>query len=140
MGEFRPIARQLPYLGGDLLWLIFVRADPKTATRCRELSTRWRFLLRSDLFMQENFNKNIVNHRTVVFGVGSPPNDDVSQWFVQADVHNGRQDLFRVPHEINHYGSYTAVGSDKGIMCMRCSMGGYNSTLLIWNPLKRTHR
>ncbi|MED6120966.1 hypothetical protein PIB30_025743, partial [Stylosanthes scabra] len=77
---------------------------------------------------------------TVVVGVGPPPNDDVSQWFIQANVQNGRQDLFRVPHEIDHYGSYTLVGSDKGIVCMRVSIMGYNPTLLIWNPLKQTHR
>ncbi|MED6184300.1 hypothetical protein PIB30_046096, partial [Stylosanthes scabra] len=115
VGKFRPIARQLPHLGDNLLWLIFVAADTKSAAKCRELSKTWRFLLGSDLFVQENFKKNVVNHRTVVVGVEPPPNDDVSRWFVQADVHNGRQDLFRVPHEINHYGSYTVVGSDKGI-------------------------
>ncbi|MED6222022.1 hypothetical protein PIB30_060512 [Stylosanthes scabra] len=60
-------------------------------------------------------------------------------WFVQADVHNGCEVMFRVPHEINHYSSYTVVGSDKGIVCKRFSMGGYNSTLLIWNSLKRKY-
>ncbi|MED6184665.1 hypothetical protein PIB30_049684 [Stylosanthes scabra] len=77
---------------------------------------------------------------TVVVGIGPPPNDDISQWFIQANVRNGHQDLFRVPHEINHYGSYTLVGSDNGIVCMRVSIVGFNPTLLIWSPLKQTHR
>ncbi|MED6122657.1 hypothetical protein PIB30_041836 [Stylosanthes scabra] len=140
MGEFQPIPRQLPHLGDDLLWLIFVRADPTTVARCRTLSKRLKFLLKSDLFVKEHFKENETNRKSVVVGVGPPPNDDVSQWFMQADVHGGRQDLFRVPHEINNYDRYTVVGSDKGIVCMRYSMGGYNSTLLIWNPLMRSHR
>ncbi|MED6157719.1 hypothetical protein PIB30_025992 [Stylosanthes scabra] len=134
------VPRQLPHLGDDLLWLIFVRTDPKTAVTCRTLCKRLSFLLKSDLFVKENYKENEIIRKSVMVGVGPPPNDDVSQWFMQADVNGGRQDLFRVPQEINNYERYTVVGSDKRIVCMRYSMGGANSALLIWNPLMRTHR
>ncbi|MED6207417.1 hypothetical protein PIB30_035621 [Stylosanthes scabra] len=140
MSDSTPKKRQLPYLGDDIIRLIFVRTHQKTVGRCHLLSTRWKFLLRSDLFVIENFKQNIVNLRTVVVGVGPPPNDDVSRWFIQANVHNGRQYLFRVPAEINHFGSYAFVGSDKGIVCKRFSIAGHMSKLLIWNPLKNNHQ
>ncbi|RYR16211.1 hypothetical protein S83_048876 [Arachis hypogaea] len=130
----------LPHLNEDLIWKIIVKADPKTAGRCRTLSKGWNFRLCTPIFMKENFRENKERNRSVIIGIGYPPSDENSIWFIRAFVDSGRQVQFNVPIDINQYGFYALIGSDHGNVCLRISMGGLNSRLLIWNPLTRKRR
>ncbi|RYR36435.1 hypothetical protein HN51_030044 [Arachis hypogaea] len=135
MSDFLPMKTHLPHLGEDLLWRIFVRADPKTVGKCRSLSKAWNFRLCTPNFVKENYKENKERNRSVIIGIGFPPSDQNSLWFVRAFVNDGSQVQFNVPTENQQFGFYAVIGSDHGNICLRISMGGLNSRLLIWNPL-----
>ncbi|RYR08218.1 hypothetical protein Ahy_B05g075793 [Arachis hypogaea] len=131
---------KLPHLADELIWRIIAKTDPKTAGRCRSLSRGWNFKLCTPLFLNEHFRENKDCNRSVITGIGYPPNDENSIWFVRAFLDSGHQVQFDVPVDINQYGFYALIGSDYGNVCLRISMGGLNSHLLIWNPLTRKRR
>ncbi|XP_057723788.1 F-box/kelch-repeat protein At3g23880-like [Arachis stenosperma] len=140
MSDVSPKKFDLPHLGDELLWKIFVKSDPKTVGRCRSLNRVWSYRLSTPLFVKQNFRENKDKDGSVIIGIGYPPTDENSQWFVRADVETGRQFHFGVPMQINHFGYYSLVGDDHGNLCIRLSYGGLNSRIIIWNPLTRDIR
>ncbi|RYR08944.1 hypothetical protein Ahy_B05g076850 [Arachis hypogaea] len=81
------------------------------------------------------YDARTISRRSVIIGIGYPPSDQNSLWFVRAFVDDGHQVQFNVPTENQQFSFYAVIGSDHGNICLRISMGGLNSRLLIWNPL-----
>ncbi|XP_016200208.1 putative F-box protein At1g46840 [Arachis ipaensis] len=140
MNDIPPKRGDLPFLSDDIILKILVKADPKTVGKCRSLSKAWNSRLCTNLFIKQNYKETKDRDRSVIVGIGSPPSDQNSMWYVRASVDTGRQFNFNVPIEINHYGFYSILGSNHGVICLRISMGGLNSRLLMWNPLTRKRR
>ncbi|XLT12074.1 hypothetical protein HN51_057764 [Arachis hypogaea] len=136
MSDFLPTRTPPPHLGDeDLIWKILVKADPKMVGRCMTVSRAWNFKLCTPTFVKENYKENKERNKSVIIGIGYPPSNQNSLWFIRAFVDDGRQVQFNVPMDINQFGFYAVIGSDHGNICLRISMGGLNSRLLIWNPL-----
>ncbi|XP_020970266.1 uncharacterized protein LOC110268448 [Arachis ipaensis] len=114
--------------------------DPRTVRRCKSLSKAWNFRLSTPAFVKKNYKENKELKRSVIIGIGHPPGDQNSLWFIRAFVDDGSQVQFNVPSGINQFGFYAIIGSDNGNVCLRISMGGLNSRLLVWNPLINKQR
>ncbi|MED6180758.1 hypothetical protein PIB30_013386 [Stylosanthes scabra] len=104
----------LPHIDDNLLWKILVRAEPK-----------------------ENYTANKHRTRSLIIGMGYPPTDHVSHYFVRYDVDRNEQLTIVVPHSIWRYYNHVVLGSDHGVICIRSSAGGGRSRILLWNPLTR---
>ncbi|XLR30565.1 hypothetical protein HN51_050438 [Arachis hypogaea] len=135
MSGISPKKNPLPYLGDDLVWKILTKADPKTVGRCRTLNKSWNFRLNTPYFVKQNWAEQKGQNINVIVGVGNPPADENSQWFIRADVNDGVHSQLNLPIVINQLGFYSLIGSDHGVLCIKLSQGGLNSRLLIWNPL-----
>ncbi|XP_072087973.1 uncharacterized protein [Arachis hypogaea] len=140
MSDTPPNMKKLPHLSEDLIWKIMVKADPKTVGQCRTLSKGWNFRLCTNLFVKANYKENKDRSKSVIVGIGYPPGDYNSIWFVRAYLHSGRQVQFNVPMDANQYGLYSVIGSENGIICIKISLGGLNSRLLVWNPVSDKRR
>ncbi|MED6161850.1 hypothetical protein PIB30_064625 [Stylosanthes scabra] len=110
--------RQNHTFDDDIFWTIFVHTEPKVATRCRTLSKKRFELLKSEVFIEENFKATNQN----------------SKWFLGIDAETGEHIPLSIPATINVFGHYYMVGSDHGNICVRVTESGINSRLLIWNP------
>ncbi|MED6146563.1 hypothetical protein PIB30_035565 [Stylosanthes scabra] len=135
MSDPPPRNFDLPHIEDDLLWKILVKAEPKVAARCQLLSTAWNFKLQSSLFLMENFHANRNRTRSLIIGMGHPPTDNVSHYFVRYDVDRNEQLTIVVPISIWRYQNHSVVGSDHGVICIRSSAGGGRSRIFLWNPL-----
>ncbi|MED6152090.1 hypothetical protein PIB30_088670 [Stylosanthes scabra] len=133
--EYSQNKRHAPTLCDDLLWAIFMGSDPRVAARCRSLSKHWEHVLLSDKFILENFKANRERKQSVIVGIGYPPTNQKSHWFVRIDAKSGEQIPLNIPANINIFGYYSMIGSDHGNLCIRVTESGINSRLLIWNPL-----
>ncbi|RYR16270.1 hypothetical protein HN51_067711 [Arachis hypogaea] len=140
MSDTPPNMKKLPHLSEDLIWKIMVKADPKTVGQCRTLSKGWNFRLCTNLFVKANYKENKDRSKSVIVGIGYPPGDYNSVWFVRAYIQSGRQVQFNIPMDANQYGFYSVIGSENGIICIKISLGGLNSRLLIWNPVSDKRR
>ncbi|RYR14774.1 hypothetical protein Ahy_B04g071468 [Arachis hypogaea] len=134
MSDITPTKLPLSHLADDLLWKIFVKSELKTVGRCRTLNKTWRFKLSTALFVKQNFKENKDRNQSLIIGVGYPPSDSNSQWFVMADVEHGHQLQLNIPANINQFGYYSIVGTDNGNLCIRYCQGGLNSSLMILIP------
>ncbi|MED6107640.1 hypothetical protein PIB30_015813 [Stylosanthes scabra] len=68
-------------LPNDVLWMIFVNAEPKLTARCRTFNKKWCSMLNSQLFIAENYKANTTRQKDVIVGIGYSPADLKSQWF-----------------------------------------------------------
>ncbi|MED6183665.1 hypothetical protein PIB30_039784 [Stylosanthes scabra] len=101
----------LPKLDDEILWKIFAKANPKTATKCRALSKRWNLRLKSRVWVEEDIPERVKTR----FHTLSIVKDEVafaysfyeSQFKTVVDVYqvtrNGSSGsrwgkLFRIPH------------------------------------------
>ncbi|MED6197682.1 hypothetical protein PIB30_058940 [Stylosanthes scabra] len=101
-----------PALADELLWKILVKAEPK-----------------------EHYNESRNKTRSIIMGLGYPPIDQISEFFLRYDVDRREQLTVALPPSIAHYGTRVLIESDHGIICIRVSMGMVNSRILLWNPL-----
>ncbi|XLR64279.1 hypothetical protein HN51_006746 [Arachis hypogaea] len=127
----------LPHINDELLWKIFSKSHHKTVGKCRMLSKKWRHKLSSPYFVKQHFMENKLRDKRMIIGVGYLPFDEKSKWFLCVDVASGQQFDFNIPIPIDNFGYYVLIGSDQGNICLKFSQGGFNSTLMILNPLTR---
>ncbi|MED6139614.1 hypothetical protein PIB30_085494 [Stylosanthes scabra] len=135
MSDIPPRNLNFPHVGEELLWKILVKAEPNVVAKCKLLNTTWKFKLESSLFLQEHFNEQRNKTRSIIVGLGYPPTDQISNFFLRYDVDRKEQVRFVVPQSIRDYEDRVLIGSDHRILCIRASIGLTNSRILLWNPL-----
>ncbi|XLS70450.1 hypothetical protein HN51_027315 [Arachis hypogaea] len=124
----------------DILLEIFRRSEPKTAVRCRALGKVWNEILSEYSFMKENTFATKGKHLNLLLQVGlaawvySP--DNISM----IDCVNGAVIPCQLPIEIDQSGWWSVIGSENGMLCLRYSINGFNSEVLVWNPLLKSLR
>ncbi|XP_052113680.1 uncharacterized protein LOC127744890 [Arachis duranensis] len=137
MSDISTNGTKLPHINDDLIWKIFVKVEPKTVGRLKVVNKAWKYRLSTPLFIKQNWEKNKHRDKSVIIGIGYPPADQNSQWFVRVMADTGAQIQFSIPFNINGFWFYSLIGSDHGVLCVRVSPGGLNARLIIWNPLTR---
>ncbi|MED6181097.1 hypothetical protein PIB30_016435 [Stylosanthes scabra] len=128
----------LPKLDDEILWKIFAKADPKTATKCRALSNRWNLRLKSPLFAKRNYRENKDNNMQVVATLARPSHGKHCFSMVRVDMQTKQQSQGKVPEPIRNFSSFQVIRSSNGILCVKFSLGNVHSELAVWNPLTRT--
>ncbi|XP_057739728.1 uncharacterized protein LOC130956751 [Arachis stenosperma] len=117
----------------DILLEIFRRSEPKTVVRCRALGKVWNEILSEYSFMKENTFATKGKHLNLLLQVGlaawvySP--DNISM----IDCVSGAVIPCQLPVEIDQSGWWSVIGSKNGMLCLRYSINGFNSEVLVWN-------
>ncbi|XLR27586.1 hypothetical protein HN51_040889 [Arachis hypogaea] len=124
----------------DILMEIFTRTDPKTAATCRAASTTWRVRLSSDKFRRDNTIANIGKHQKVLLQIGDQETYCSRVYFCLVDCLDGGRVPAPMPEQLGHHGWWSVIGSDCGMICVRYSRAGFDTGLMVWNPLMRVAR
>ncbi|XLR36055.1 hypothetical protein HN51_045397 [Arachis hypogaea] len=124
----------------DILMEIFTRTDPKTAVTCRAASTTWRVRLSSDKFRRDNTIANIGKHQKVLLQMGDQETYCSRVCFCLVDCLDGGRVPAPMPKQLGHRGWWSVIGSDYGMICVRYSRAGFDTGLMVWNPLVRVAR
>ncbi|MED6108971.1 hypothetical protein PIB30_029196 [Stylosanthes scabra] len=132
--------QDLHQLNDELLWKIFVKAQPKVVARCRLLSTSWDYKLKSTSFLKEHYDESRSKTRSLIIGLGYPPTDRVSNHFIRLFLGSTQQVNFVLPRPNWFNENCVVIGSDHGVVCFRFTAGDPNSRILIWNPLTLKER
>ncbi|MED6144017.1 hypothetical protein PIB30_011521 [Stylosanthes scabra] len=98
---------KLSYMGDDILFKIFVKCHPKTVGRLKTLNKQWRDRLHRSLFARLNWKENDEHEQSLV------------------------------PAELEDYGYFSIIGSDRGNICLRYSKSKQGIELMVWNPLTK---
>ncbi|MED6122464.1 hypothetical protein PIB30_040108 [Stylosanthes scabra] len=87
-------------------------------------------MLKSQLFITENYEANSKRQSDVIVGVGYPPANLNSQWFFKVDMQSREGFPFDIPRGISPFGHYTMIGVNHGNLCLRVTEAGLNSRLM----------
>ncbi|MED6105945.1 hypothetical protein PIB30_000068 [Stylosanthes scabra] len=137
MTQAPPASDQLPNFDEEILWKIFCKADPKTATRCRVLSKMWKRKLTNPLFVKHNFRENKERNMQVVVSLARTGRDDECFSMVRVDMQTRQQCEGKVPESLRQFSSFEVIGSSHGLLCVRFILGNTHSELAVWNPLTK---
>ncbi|MED6205766.1 hypothetical protein PIB30_020735, partial [Stylosanthes scabra] len=121
-------------LGDEILLKIFAKSDPKTAARCRAINKRWCYKLMTPLFAKHNFRENKNKYMNVIAGLGCPPQHDFSKWCVRVYVDTTEKLNVYFPWEVNGFRSYSMIGLDHRIICLKFDREGFDFGIVVWNP------
>ncbi|MED6210658.1 hypothetical protein PIB30_066251 [Stylosanthes scabra] len=128
----------LPFLGEDALFNIFVRCDPRTVGRVRCTSNTWRWRLRVPEFARLNWTANDHRSCTALVGYGYSSYGEKSHWATQVNAGDGSLNVVRLPFEIIEAGYFTIIGSDNGNLCLKYAHTGEDMEILVVNPLTKS--
>ncbi|MED6127992.1 hypothetical protein PIB30_093354 [Stylosanthes scabra] len=128
---------RLPYLGEDVLFKIFTKCHPKTIGRLRMLSHHWNDRLRGPVFARLNWRENDERDKSLMVGCGYTSYNDKSHWAVAVSAKDGAVSDVRVPIQLEDYGYYSIIGSDRGNLCVKFSKTGEQVEFMVWNPLTK---
>ncbi|MED6226244.1 hypothetical protein PIB30_101669 [Stylosanthes scabra] len=129
----------LPFLGEDALFNIFVRCEPRTVGRVRCTSNTWRWRLRGPDFARQNWIANEHHSSTALLGHGYSSYSEKCHWATQVNAGDGSVNIVRLPFEIREARYFTIVGSDNGNICVTYSETGEDRELLVLNPLTKKY-
>ncbi|RYQ89658.1 hypothetical protein Ahy_B09g096191 isoform B [Arachis hypogaea] len=119
----------------DILMEIFTRIDSKTAARCKIASTTWPVRLSSDEFRRDNTLANIEKHHKVLLQIGEQEMYYSTESFCLVDCIDGGKVAAPMPEQLGPCGWWSVISSDCGMICVRYSQTGFDTRLMIWNPL-----
>ncbi|MED6127245.1 hypothetical protein PIB30_086190, partial [Stylosanthes scabra] len=122
-------------LDDEILWRIFTKTDPKTATKCRALSKLWELRLKSPLFAKHNYKENRDKNMQVLVAVARPGHGDDCFSLLRVDMQTREQCEGNVHQSIRFCTSFQVLGSSHGVICLKFSLGTAHSELAVWNPL-----
>ncbi|MED6127993.1 hypothetical protein PIB30_093355 [Stylosanthes scabra] len=122
-------------LDDEILWRIFTKTDPKTATKCRALSKLWELRFKSPLFAKHNYRENRDKNMQVLAAVACPGHGDDCFSLLRVDMQTREQCEGNVHQSIRFCTSFQVLGSSHGVICLKFSLGTAHSELAVWNPL-----
>ncbi|MED6106263.1 hypothetical protein PIB30_003222 [Stylosanthes scabra] len=132
------MSQQLPKLEDEILRKIFAKADPKTATKSKALSKRWKQRLISLLFAKHKYRENKDKNMQVVATLARPHRGEHCFSMVRVDMQTKQQCEGKVPKPIRNFSSFQVIGSSNGLICVKFSLGTIHSELAVWNLLTCT--
>ncbi|MED6163468.1 hypothetical protein PIB30_080207 [Stylosanthes scabra] len=130
--------KNLPFLGEDAMFNIFMKCDPRTVGRVRCTSNIWKWRLRGALFAKQNWIANQHRSGSALLGLGYSDFGDRSHWSKQVNSGDGSIHIVCLPIQLRDAGYYTIIGSDNGNLCVKYSLTGEEMELLVVNPLTRS--
>ncbi|MED6221863.1 hypothetical protein PIB30_058800 [Stylosanthes scabra] len=127
----------LPYLGDDVLFMIFVKCHPKIVGRLRTLSKAWSTRLEGKDFVEQNWKENEDRDESVIIGYGYTSDGDKSHWGVAVNADSGEETPMELPVSTVQHGFFTIIGSERGNLCVRFSDNGEEIGVMVWNPVTK---
>ncbi|RYR40250.1 F-box/kelch-repeat protein At3g23880-like [Arachis hypogaea] len=124
----------------DVLMEILVKTEPKTVARCRCLSKQWYRQLSSYQFVKRNFFATKGRHFSILLTFGFPPWEIGRDWLTSIHGESQATTPIRLPFNTSDFGWWSVIGCDNGLVCLRYSLHGLPSEIMLWNPLTRRTR
>ncbi|MED6219210.1 hypothetical protein PIB30_033733 [Stylosanthes scabra] len=132
------MVNNLPFLGEDIMLIIFTKCDPRTVGRVRCTSNTWRWRLRGKLFAKENWIANEHQNGSALLGLRYSDFGERSHWSKQVNAGDGSINIVRLPLQLRDVGYYTILRSDYGNILVKYPLAAEEMALLVVNPMTRS--